>query len=129
VGEAEVDVFRRFHAAWTEGDLPTALALADPDFVARPLHGAMFTRSEFRGHDGLERWFHELTDPWDRFEAIIEDARATPEGVIGLLCLVGHRGDEQLHARVGVIYTLREGRIVSLTARNAGEIEARLRER
>jgi ketosteroid isomerase-like protein len=129
VGEGEVEVFRRFYAVWTEGDLPAAIALADPDIVARPLHRAMFTRSEFRGHEGLEQWFHEMTDPWDRFETIVEDARATPEGVIGLVRLVGHRGDERLHARVGVVCTLREGRILSLTAHNAGDIEARLSDR
>ena len=129
MGESDVAVFRRFHAAWSEGDLAAALALADPDFVARPLHGALFSRNEFRGHDGIRDWFHEMTDPWDAFEAIVEDGRATPDGVIGLLPLVAYRGDERLHLRVGVQCRMRDGRILSLTARNAGDVEALLSQR
>ena len=123
-----MDVFRRFHAAWTEGDLRGAIALADPDFVARPLHGAMFTRSEFCGHEGLEQWFHEMTDPWDRFEAIVDDVQERPPaGVAGLLTVTGYRGDEAFHARVGVVCELRNGRIATLTARNVGDVEEEMR--
>jgi ketosteroid isomerase-like protein len=129
VGESDVAVFRRFHAAWSEADLAAALALTDPHIVVRPLHRALFTRSEFRGHEGVTAWFHEMTDPWDRFEALVEDARETPEGIIALLRLVAHRGDERLHLRVGVVCQMRAGRILSLTARNAGDVEALLSNR
>ena len=128
MGESDVAVFRRFHAAWSEGDLAAVLALTDPEIVARPLHRAMFSTNEFRGHDGVRDWFHEMTDPWDAFEAIVEDARATPDGVIGLLRLVAHRGEERLHLRVGVECGMRDGRIFSLTSRNAGAVEALLSE-
>jgi ketosteroid isomerase-like protein len=119
----DVDVFRRFHEAWTDGDLPHVLDLVDPEIVARPLHGILFTRSEFRGRDGIVDWYREMTDPWDRFEALVEEAHQTPTGAVGLLKLVGWRGDEGFHARVGVMCDVREGRIVSLTARNVGDVE------
>ena len=125
--ETGVAVLRRFHEAWTRGDLPEVLSLVDDDIVIHPLHGAMFTRMEFRGHDGITDWYHEMTDPWDRFEAIVEEAAATPEGAIGLLRLVGDRGDDGFHARVGVVIEMRDGRIASLTARNASEVQKRLR--
>jgi ketosteroid isomerase-like protein len=120
------DVLRCFHEAWTRGDLSEVLSLVDDDIVARPLHGAMFTRMEFRGHDGITDWYHEMTDPWDRFEAIVEDARETPEGAIGVLRVVGYRGEQGFHARVGVVCTMRDGRIATLDARNASEVEGRL---
>jgi ketosteroid isomerase-like protein len=125
--ERGVAVLRRFHEAWTRGDLPEVLSLVDEDVVVHPLHGAMFTRMEFRGHDGITDWYHEMTDPWERFEAIVEEAAATPEGAIGLLRVVGYRGEDGFHARVGVVMEMRDGRISSLTARNAGEVEKRLR--
>jgi ketosteroid isomerase-like protein len=128
MGDTGVAVLRRFHEAWTRGDLPEVLSLADEDIVVRPLHGALFTRMDFRGPDGVVEWYHEMTDPWDRFEAIVEDARETPEGAIGLLRVVGYRGEEGFHARVGVVIEMRDGRITSLTARNAGEVEQRLRD-
>jgi ketosteroid isomerase-like protein len=126
--EPSVAVLRRFHEAWTEGDLPAVLALVADDVVVHPLHGALFTQMEFRGHAGIEQWYREMTDPWDRFEAIVEEARETPEGAIGVLRVVGYRGEQGFHARVGVVCETRDGRIAALDARNVGEVEPRLRE-
>jgi ketosteroid isomerase-like protein len=123
VAADHVAVFRRFHEAWTSGDLPTVLDLVDPAVVARPLQRALFTRSEFHGADGIVAWYHEMTDPWDRFEALVEEARATPTGAVGLLKVVGYRGEDAYHSRVGASCDIREGRIVSLTARNASDVE------
>src|SRR4051812_46150591 len=66
-------LFRRFHDAWSRGDLDAVRALVDPEIVARPLHGLLFTRMEFRGVDGIADWYSEMTDPWDSFEAVVED--------------------------------------------------------
>jgi ketosteroid isomerase-like protein len=124
--EPSVAVLRRFHEAWTRGDLPAVRALVEDDVVVHPLHGALFTSMEFRGPDGVQQWYHEMTDPWDRFEAIVEAARETPEGAIGVLRVVGYRGEQAFHARVGVVCEMRDGRIATLDARNAGEVEKQL---
>jgi ketosteroid isomerase-like protein len=126
MSESGAAVFRRFHEAWTAGDLPAALELVEPDVVARPLHGALFTRMEYRGRDGIADWYREMTDPWERFEALVEDARDTAGGVLGVVRVVGHRGDDAFHARVGVVCELRAGRIVALTARNVADAEIEL---
>ena len=126
-GDGET-VFRRFHEAWTQGDLDDVLALVEPDVVARPLHGLLFTRMEFRGREGIADWYREMTDPWDRFEAIVDDVQERPPaGVAGLLTVTGYRGDEGFHARVGVVCELRDGRIATLTARNVGDVEDEMR--
>jgi ketosteroid isomerase-like protein len=116
-------VFRRYHEAWTEGDVPGVLEQVDPDIVARPLHGALFTKQEFRGHDGITQWYREMTDPWDRFEATVDDVCETPDGVLGTLTVVGYRDEQGFHARVGVQCTFHDGRIATLTARNVGDVE------
>jgi hypothetical protein len=88
-------VFRRFHKAWTRGDLDSVLSLVEPDIVVRPLHGAMFTRSEFRGPEGVADWYREMTEPGDPLEALVEGARdRPPDGVLGLVKVVGYRGDD-----------------------------------
>jgi ketosteroid isomerase-like protein len=128
MAEKDASVLRRFHQAWTRGDVAEVLTLVDDDVVVHPLHGALFSRMEFRGRDGIADWYREMTAPWDRFEAIVEEARDTPDGAIGLLRVVGYRGEEGFHARIGVVCTMRDGRILTLDARNAGEVEARLRD-
>jgi ketosteroid isomerase-like protein len=127
MSEADRATFRRFHEAWTAGDLETVLGCVEPDVVVRPLHGLLFTRMEFRGHDGIVDWYHEMTDPYDRFEALVEEVHDHAGGVAGLLTLVGYRDGEGLHARVGVVCEMRDGRIATLTARNAGDVEAQIR--
>jgi ketosteroid isomerase-like protein len=120
-------VFRRFHEAWTDGDLDAALALVEPDVIVRPLHGLLYSRLEFRGRDGIEQWYREMTEPWERFEAIVETVQPTPEGLKGTLKVVGYRDGEPYHARVGAVCHMRNGRIAELIARNVGDIEAEMR--
>jgi ketosteroid isomerase-like protein len=128
MSEVDLAVVRRFHGAWTAGDIDAALALVDPDVVAHPLHGVLYSRMEYRGHDGIKQWYREMTGPWDRYEAIVEEVRETPDGrVMGTLRLVGYRGEEPFHARVGAVFGLRDGRIVSMTARNVGDVEDEMR--
>ena len=128
MSESERGTFRRFHEAWTAGDLEAVLDCVEPDVVARPLHGLLITKMEFRGRDGIVEWYHQMTDPYDRFEAVVEEVHEHPKGVAGLLTLVGYHGDEGLHARVGVVCEMRDGRIATLTARNAGDVEAEIRD-
>ena len=68
-----------------------------------------------------------MTEPYDRFEALVEEVHEHPKGVAGLLTLIGYRGGEGLHARVGVVCEMRDERIAKLTARNAGDVEAEIR--
>lgn len=119
-------IFTRFHQAWTAGDLETVLDLADPDVIARPVHGPLFTQSEYHGHDGLRRWFEEMTGPWESFEARVEEIHPTDEGVVGFLHLVGHRGDALFDARVASFAEIRDERIVSLTARDIWDVKEEL---
>jgi ketosteroid isomerase-like protein len=126
MSEADLATFRRFHEAWTAGDLETVMSLVEPDIVVHPLHGLLFTRMEYRGRDGVAEWYREMTEPYDRFEAIVEEVHEHPAGVAGLLTLIGYRGEEGLHARVGVVCEMRDARIATLTARNAGDVEREL---
>jgi ketosteroid isomerase-like protein len=119
-------IFTRFHEAWTAGDVETVLALADPEVVARPVHGPLFTQSEYHGHDGLRQWFAEMTDPWESFEALVEEVHPTDEGVVGFLHLVGHRDDAVFDARVASFVAIRDGRITSVTARDIWDVKEEL---
>src|SRR3954470_6075604 len=98
----DAEVFRRFHELWTDGDLGGALELVDDDVVARPLHGMLYSRTEYRGHAGIEEWYAEMTGPWERYETLVETVVDAPEGILGILQLVGYRDGRPLHARVGV---------------------------
>jgi ketosteroid isomerase-like protein len=122
----DAEVFTRFHEAWTAGDLPTVLELADPDIVVRPVHRIMFTQSEFRGHDGLVQWYEEMTGPWDSFETLVEEVHLRGDQLVGFVHLVAYADDQALDARVASICEVRDERIVSLIARDIWDVKDEL---
>lgn len=119
-------VFTRFHEAWSAGDLDTIRELSDPEIVARPVHGMLFTQAEYVGPDGIVQWFSEMTDPYESFDAIVEEIHPTPEGVVGFLHLVGHRADQDFDARVASFAEVRDGRIASIVARDIWDVREEL---
>src|SRR3954447_5304924 len=123
---SDVEVFRRFYEAWSAGDLDAALGCADPDVIVQPLHGMMFSRPEYHGFDGLSQWYAEMNAPFDRFEIEVEHVWPTSDGVVGVLHLIGRRGGEAFDARVGSVVRMRDGRIVSLHAREAETVDEEL---
>jgi hypothetical protein len=78
VTEDGVGVFHRFHEAWTSRNLPNVLSFVDPEIVARPLHRILFTGRSSTGRRGSRTGTAEMTEPWDRFEAVVEEAHPTP---------------------------------------------------
>jgi ketosteroid isomerase-like protein len=116
-------IFTRFHDAWSAGDLATVRELADPEIVVRPVHGLLFSKPEYRGLEDLALWFDEMTGPWDGFDANVEEVHQTPEGVVGFLHLVGHRGEELFDARVASFCEVRDGRITRITARDIWDVK------
>ena len=78
----------------------------------------LFSQSEYHGRDGMAQWFTEMTEPWERFEAIVEEVHPTPDGLVGFLHLVGHRDGAVFDARVASFCEVRDGRIASLVARD-----------
>jgi hypothetical protein len=67
-----------------------------------------------------------MTEPGGRFEALVERVRKRPDGVLGILRVVGYRGEDGFHARVGVVVEMCDGRIATVTARNVGDVEKAL---
>ena len=120
------EVFQRFHDAWTARDVNTVLELADPDIVIRPVHRLLYTQDEYRGHDGLEQWFEEMTGPWDSFDAVVEEVHRRPEHLVGFVHLIARSGERELDARVASICEVRDGRIVSLIARDIWDVKEEL---
>jgi ketosteroid isomerase-like protein len=120
--QAEVDAVRRFYAAWTDGDLPAMLAQVHPDVEAQPVLGLLYERPSYRGHGGISRWFEEVDDLWDDFEAVVESTHEVDGAVIAFLRLVAHTRGRQSDARIAVVCHFRDGKIQSFRGRDREEV-------
>ena len=118
----DVDALRRFYAAWTVGDLPGMLAEVDADVEAQPVLGLLYERPSYRGHSGISRWFEEVEDLWDDFEADVETTHEVDGAVIAFLRLVAHTRGRISDARIAAIIHFRDGKILSVRGRDRDEL-------
>jgi ketosteroid isomerase-like protein len=122
MSEADIQAVRRFYSAWTDGNLPAMLDEVSADVEAQPVLGLLYERPAYRGHGGISRWFDEIKDLWEGFEAHVEEAREVDDAVIAFVRLVAHQGGRSSDARIGVVCHLRRGKIVSFVGRDADEL-------
>jgi ketosteroid isomerase-like protein len=126
MAQAEVEAVRRFYAAWSAGDLPAMLGQVHPHVEAQPVLGLLYERPSYRGHGGISRWFEEVDDLWDDFEAHVESAHERDGAVIAFLRLVAHSGGRESDARIAVVCQFRDGKILSFRGRDREEIAEEL---
>src|SRR6476619_3597161 len=70
--EVEDLVYRGYHRAWNEGDLEGLLELADEDIVLRPSGKIVDLAHEYRGHEGVRRFWSDLRAPWEQLSIDVE---------------------------------------------------------
>jgi ketosteroid isomerase-like protein len=126
MGQPEVDAVRRFYSAWSDGDLEGMLAEVDPEVEAQPVLGLLYERPSYKGRSGIRRWFEEVEDLWDDFEADVEATHEVDGAVIGYLRLVATTRGRSSDARIAVVCRFRNGRILSFRGRDREELAEEL---
>jgi ketosteroid isomerase-like protein len=118
----DADAVRRFYAAWNASDLEGVLGAFAPDAEFWPVMVPLLSREVYRGHDGITRWFTELRERWGEFRAEPEQMIAVGDQVVVIVRLVARDADgRELDARIANVCTVRDGKIVVLEGRDAGE--------
>jgi ketosteroid isomerase-like protein len=64
MSQENVDVARRFYAAWNAGDMTAIRELYDPDVVVRTADGWP-EPGPYVGRETVLRWFAQLQETWD----------------------------------------------------------------
>jgi ketosteroid isomerase-like protein len=118
----EVDAVQRFYAAWTAGDLPAMLAEVDPEVEAQPVLGLLYERPSYKGHSGISRWFEEVQDLWDDFEAHVEATYQVDGTVIAFVRLVAYTRGRASDSRIAVVCHFRDGKILTFRGRDRDEV-------
>jgi ketosteroid isomerase-like protein len=98
-----------------EGDIEGLIALCDPDFDL-DMSARVLNPQTYRGHDGIRRFYREVSEVWEEFRWEPQRFAEVDDKVVALLHSHGRgRGSGLEIARdVAMVWTLREGRAVSL---------------
>ena len=118
MGDREQDAVRRYYAAWSDGDVETMLAIADPAIEATPTLGLLYERSVYRGHDGIRAWCAEVSGKWERFEPRVLRTILHDDQVAALVRLTAWRDGHDFDARFVVFHRFRDGRMLTLHGRD-----------
>ena len=124
---ADLETVRAGYAAWNRGDLDGWLAFADPEVVL-DLPG-LFPDFEpdYRGHDGLTRFWNHLREPWEEFRIDVHALEPVAPGEVVATITFRARGagsGADVVMNYGHGLRLRAGRAVEMYARATPE-EAR----
>ncbi len=106
-------VVRAMFDAFSRGDTPAMLKLADPSVVFTPIPDAPDVQ-DFHGHEGLLRGIAQTTEIWDDFSAELCEMRDFDDHVLASLRWWG-RGPSsgiQMEVDVYALVTFYEGKIV-----------------
>jgi ketosteroid isomerase-like protein len=118
VSRENVEVVLRLHAAFSRADLDGWIAGCHPEaeYRAAVTHAVEGEAGDFKGHDGLRRWWRDVHDLYDDLQTEVVEVRDFGERVVVVFIVSGRgRGsgieDGQLLAQV---VTVRQGKIVQI---------------
>jgi ketosteroid isomerase-like protein len=118
MSQENVEIVRQVIDANRSDDLDaaieTALALWDPTAEFTSVMAAVEPET-YRGHDGLRRYFGDLSDAWKEWSMVAEEVLAVgPDTVLATLRtrLIGKRSGVAVEATRALVCVLSEGKIV-----------------
>jgi|SRR5215208_3660568 len=102
-----------FAAAITECDLDAALAVCDPEIVF--LSVLAVDGRAYVGHEGIRRYFDDITSAWEEWRVDVHGTAAAPDGRVVVEMTMHARGKGSgapLAEFAAHIWTLRNGKLL-----------------
>ena len=75
---------RRAYECLNRGDVEGLLKLCDDDFLM-DMSQRVFNPEIYRGHDGIRRFYEDVSEAWESYLWDIEDTRVVGDSVIAML--------------------------------------------
>jgi ketosteroid isomerase-like protein len=116
MSEENVEAVRAGFDAFSRGDMPAFLELADTDVVFTPIPEAPDVE-DFHGHEGLLQGLAQVsTEVWDDFSIELREMRDFDDHVLASLRWSGRGPSSGIQVEVDIhaLYTFREGKVVRL---------------
>ena len=110
-------VRRAYDEAWNSGDIEALVALVSEDVVIRPSGRIVDLQFEYRGHEGVRRYWREVRAPWDELDIDVERVIDRGETVVVLFRFRAKgRDGMEVDAKFGQVATLEDELVTSIIA-------------
>ena len=93
------------------------LSLADPGIVLQTRAAFPHLEAEYRGHDGIRRYWHTVSAPFEHLRIEVECVRRRGDDIAILFRFRAQgRGGWEMRARFGQVGHVREGLLTDIVA-------------
>ncbi len=113
MSQQNVKIVRELFAAFAQG-LEAAAEYWDPEIDWRAIEGAPDDVGVMHGRDALRHYYEQWYETFDSLRAEPEDLTDAGDQVVAAVHVTRRmkESDAEIDMRLGIVYTLREGRIV-----------------
>ncbi len=110
MSQENVELFRKGMDAFLLGDIEPLLETSHPEIEWYPFSAQVEGDVAYHGHEGVRKWWANLTATFDEFEASIDEVRDQGEVVLALGRLRARfRSGITLDTEVGWVFRFRNG--------------------
>ncbi len=117
MSQENVEIVRRAIDAFNRRDLAAWLAEWDARCEYRPAMERVMAGDDdsFRGHEGLRRWWQEMSDAWSYWHDEVHEIRPIADRVFMSITLrgKGRTSGVEIEAPFFLVGTIREGKLLS----------------
>src|SRR5687768_14301858 len=113
MSEENVEVVRSLFAAFGQG-LDAAAEYWDPEIDWRAIEGAPDDVGIMHGRDALRHYYEQWYETFDGIRAEPDELTDAGDQVVAAVHVTGRmkESDAQIDMRLGIVYTLRDGKII-----------------
>jgi ketosteroid isomerase-like protein len=109
------DLVRQGMESWSRGNLDATLELIDPRIVWRPVTAWPGIQPEYRGHDGVRRFWDAFREPWEEITLEADEIRELDDHKVLTRSHFRGRGRASgvtTELRVHTVWTVENGKLV-----------------
>jgi ketosteroid isomerase-like protein len=112
VSQENLEIAKRTMGDFRRRDLDSYEELFTPDFEWLPALPTEVESDSYRGRDGIERYFAQISDTWEAFNVIPEDYRDVGNSVLmaGRLEARGKASGVAVDSPLSAVFEFRDGR-------------------
>jgi ketosteroid isomerase-like protein len=113
---APTEIVQRAHDALNRGDLDALTSMCDPEFHL-DMSDRVLNPATYHGHDGIRRFYKEVTEVWESFTWEPVEIRELEYGTVAIVHSTGRgRGSGlELDRRAGMVWRFEGQQALSLT--------------